>query len=531
MRLSPLTVGLARKVDSCSVTAMTAQTLLVVASMPSATNAAWMSAAQPARSGTLAGTSLPMRARASMGRTCGCERAMLPAQPAWSAADTTSATDVRMLGKDRMVGLVLARTMHNNRTTWLQGSGGPNIVLLDMSLLATWSSSVSLSPAARRWLLAVSLSLTGCATFPPRPPTPERAREFILHQTLPAHVDLIIVHGCPVRADGEPSTCNKRRARAAVDAWRRGLAPTVLFTGGAVLNRYPEAEATARHAETLGLPKSAILVEIESHHTVTNLSVARGIMVKRGMKTALLVSEAMHLVWAKQLAAFYKMPVWLWPDDPLPPYTDAYLRREPFDEYEPWKTQTTAYGRPAESLREATPPIAPQRLGAELPRSVAVIIVPDRTSDLELWGPLVDQLIATPGVQVQIFPWSKYDALPHSARRLALFVDAWTRQWNGDVQQIELVAYGAGGIVAAAAASKFHAATERPVRVHAVDAPLEGRKKFPSDWSGSRWRAFLWALNGTIRGYAPPAEHVSLVRVEGGLDMVGLLGVTNAAAP
>ncbi len=342
----------------------------------------------------------------------------------------------------------------------------------------------------------------------------------ILHQSLPARVDLIIVHGCPVRSDGAPSTCNQRRARAAVEAWRRGMAPVVLFTGGAVLNKFPEAEATARYAEGLGLPKAAILVEIESRHTVTNLSVAKGMMAARGMKTALLVSEAMHLVWAKQLADFYRMRTWLWPDDPLPPYTDEYLRRESFDEYEPWKTQTTAYGRPIAELR----PLAKnnQQPGAA-ERAIAVIVVPDRTRDDELWGPLVDALIERPGVQIQIFPWSQYDNLQHSARRLGLFVDAWTRKFNGKIDEIEVVAYGAGGIVAASAASRIHTTAERPVRITTVDAPLGGRAKFATDWSKSTWRAFPWALNGTIRGYLPPAAHVTLSSVAGPLSMERLL--------
>lgn len=381
--------------------------------------------------------------------------------------------------------------------------------------------------------MALVISTVSCGGFPPKPPTPERAREMVLNQSLPPRVDLIIVHGCPVRNDGAPSTCNQRRARAAVDAWRRGMAPIVLFTGGAVLNKYAEAEVTARYAEGLGLPKAAILVEVESRHTVTNLSVAKGMMKARGMKTALLVSEAMHLVWAKQLADFYHMRTWLWPDDPLPPYTDEYLRRESFDEYEPWKTQTTAYGRPIAELRplaKGAQPIEGGQASAGS-KAIAVIIVPDRTRDEELWGPLVDELIERPGVQIQIFPWSRYDTLSHSARRLGLFVDAWTRKFNGEVDEVEVVAYGAGGIVAASAASRIHTTPSRPVRITTIDAPLGGRAKYATDWSRSSWRAFLWALNGTIRGYLPPAPHVTLSPTTAPFGMDRLLDRGATAAP
>lgn len=356
--------------------------------------------------------------------------------------------------------------------------------------------------AASRAFVALGL-LGGCAIFPPKPPTPERAREWIVGQRLPLSVDLIIVHGCPARADGAPSTCNRRRARAAVKAYEAGMAPFVLFTGGAVLNPHAEATVTAEVAVEMGLPRAAVLTEVESRHTVTNLSVARGIMRQKGMKTALLVSEAMHLVWAKQLANFYGMTTWLWPDDPLPPYTDAYARSAPSDEYEPWATQTGAYGAPGKPLGGAG--------GADrrAPSNVAILLVPDATlAEPSQWDDLIDGLIAS-GAHFQIFEWSQYDALPHSADRLRIFVDAWTRGFNGPVNRVEVVAFGAGGIVAATAASRFEASPGCHVHVTAAQSPLKGMARYKTDWSREKRRAFLWPLNGTIAGYDAPAAHVT----------------------
>lgn len=345
----------------------------------------------------------------------------------------------------------------------------------------------------------------GCAGLP-RPPSPQLAREMVLDQRLPRQVDLIIVHGCPVRPDGAPSTCNQRRARAALRAYQQGLAPKVLFTGAAVLNAWPESEVTARHAIGLGLPPEAVLIENESRHTVTNLSMARGLMRRQGMKTAVLVSEAMHLVWAKQLADALRMRTWLFPADPLPPYTDRYQQQAPADEYEPWRSQTTAYGLPRQPLtREAS------RAGA---RQVVYIAVADFRQAPAPWRQTLAALARQPGAQVQELRWSSYDSLAENARKLSLMVDAWTRGFNGAVDEVVVVGFGWGGVIARGAAARVHAEAARPVRVVLVDAPLSGQRRYARDWSRTR-APLRWAMLGTIRSHEPPAAHVALVRLSG----------------
>jgi uncharacterized SAM-binding protein YcdF (DUF218 family) len=192
--------------------------------------------------------------------------------------------------------------------------------------------------------LALVALAAGCAGLP-RPPSPERALTMMAAQGPAQPAEVILVHGCPARDDGSPSTCNMRRTRAAFEAWRGGLAPRVLFTGGAVANEWSESLVMANYARSLGMPDDAIFVEAESHHTVTNLSVGKGIMRRHGWRTAIQVSEAMHLVWAKQLARFYGMRTQLLPSDMEPPYV-GWVTDQPTDEFEPWRAQTLAYGAP-----------------------------------------------------------------------------------------------------------------------------------------------------------------------------------------
>src|ERR1017187_2345340 len=80
------TTGSTRKLDSCSMTATTAQTFSCVGRMASAANPAYMSAAQPARSGTLCGIARSMTARDCDGLTGTGEDGRSPTHPAANAA-------------------------------------------------------------------------------------------------------------------------------------------------------------------------------------------------------------------------------------------------------------------------------------------------------------------------------------------------------------------------------------------------------------------------------------------------------------
>lgn len=91
--------------------------------------------------------------------------------------------------------------------------------------------------------------------------------------------DAIVVPGCAVRPDGAPSLALARRVRHAVAAWRAGHAPRIVLTGG--IGRYPPAEATvaAALAESLGVPREALLEECRSTSTRENAAMAAALQV------------------------------------------------------------------------------------------------------------------------------------------------------------------------------------------------------------------------------------------------------------
>src|SRR5262245_58397735 len=99
----PVTGGSTWNVDSCSVTATTAQMCSVVGRIESASNAAKMSIAQPSRLATFGGRRFAISARATSGsigggRTSGFVQAVIAARAASRQRRASSADLVGMVG-------------------------------------------------------------------------------------------------------------------------------------------------------------------------------------------------------------------------------------------------------------------------------------------------------------------------------------------------------------------------------------------------------------------------------------------------
>jgi uncharacterized SAM-binding protein YcdF (DUF218 family) len=83
-------------------------------------------------------------------------------------------------------------------------------------------------------------------------------------------VDAIIVPGCAVRWDGQPSGALARRTQHAISLYHEGLAPRLIFTGGVGQHPPAEAEVAAGLALADGIPPKAILTESRSTTTAEN---------------------------------------------------------------------------------------------------------------------------------------------------------------------------------------------------------------------------------------------------------------------
>jgi len=109
------------------------------------------------------------------------------------------------------------------------------------------------------------------------------------------HFDVLIVLGTPVDADGNPSPRELARVTEAVHEYERGVAPRIIFTGGAVYNRFVEAQVMARIAEAQGIPASAVFEDPQARNTIENTCNAWRIMSSHGWESAEVISSPSHL--------------------------------------------------------------------------------------------------------------------------------------------------------------------------------------------------------------------------------------------
>src|SRR3990172_6679403 len=76
--------------------------------------------------------------------------------------------------------------------------------------------------------------------------------------------DVIVVLGSRVYRSGQPGPSLTRRAKWAVALYKKGVAPVIICSGG--LGPFPptEAEAACDLAQSLGVPRSAALLETQA---------------------------------------------------------------------------------------------------------------------------------------------------------------------------------------------------------------------------------------------------------------------------
>jgi len=128
--------------------------------------------------------------------------------------------------------------------------------------------------------------------------------------------DVLIVLGQPADDDGNPTPSQLARVNEAVREYERGAAPRMIFTGGAVVNRFAEAQVMARAAEAQGIPAGAILEERQARNTMENACDSLRIMQSHGWQSAEVVTGPDHLPRAAMI--FGQLPL-KWRMDSAPP--------------------------------------------------------------------------------------------------------------------------------------------------------------------------------------------------------------------
>ena len=121
----------------------------------------------------------------------------------------------------------------------------------------------------------------------------------------PGPYDAIVVPGCAVRSDGQPSGALARRVRHAIILYREGRASRLIFTGG--VGRHPPAESAvaANMALTAGVPDHAIFSEEHSTTTRENAHYAAQVSPTAAEWAILVVTDNYHCWRARKLFAHY----------------------------------------------------------------------------------------------------------------------------------------------------------------------------------------------------------------------------------
>lgn len=106
--------------------------------------------------------------------------------------------------------------------------------------------------------------------------------------------DAIIVLGA-AQFDGRPSKVLQARLDHAIDLYRRGIAPTIVVTGGKQPgDRFTEADASANYLHQNGVPESAILRETNGKSSWQSLAAAATFLKERDKTHVVLVSDPYH---------------------------------------------------------------------------------------------------------------------------------------------------------------------------------------------------------------------------------------------
>lgn len=113
--------------------------------------------------------------------------------------------------------------------------------------------------------------------------------------------DAIVVLGA-AQYNGHPSPVLEARLEHAVDLYRRGLARTLIVTGGqAPGDTVSEAVVSKRWAAKAGVPEESILVT-SGMTTRESMGDVGRLMKQRGLREAILVSDPFHMLRLKLLA-------------------------------------------------------------------------------------------------------------------------------------------------------------------------------------------------------------------------------------
>jgi uncharacterized SAM-binding protein YcdF (DUF218 family) len=124
----------------------------------------------------------------------------------------------------------------------------------------------------------------------------------------PGPADVGIVLGTELAADGSPSWRLAARLDRGLEAWRAGLVPVLIVSGGRDRSGWDEAPAMRRYLVERGVPDSCVVVDPHGRNTWLTARNARAWMDAHGARRALVVSQYFHLLRCRLAFARHGLP-------------------------------------------------------------------------------------------------------------------------------------------------------------------------------------------------------------------------------
>ena len=156
-------------------------------------------------------------------------------------------------------------------------------------------------------LCIVILGVLGvCSVFGINSHVKHRAKPYLLTQEAAASVDAdcILVLGCGVRDNGEPSDMLKDRLERGIALYKAGAAPKILMSGDHGQVDYDEVNTMKQYAISAGIPSEDIFMDHAGFSTYESMYRAKDIFQA---ETIIVVTQQYHLYRAVYIAQQFDM--------------------------------------------------------------------------------------------------------------------------------------------------------------------------------------------------------------------------------
>ena len=148
------------------------------------------------------------------------------------------------------------------------------------------------------------------------------------HAPQPApRAEAIVVLGCRVHPCGRLTAAAAGRASAAAAAFRAGVAPRVIASGGRRWGAQIEAVALKGALVDRGVPERAVLTELWSFTTVENAIFTSALLRRLGVGSAVIVTCSWHVPRALMSFRAAGIDASAWPRPAVPGAFDRHAER------------------------------------------------------------------------------------------------------------------------------------------------------------------------------------------------------------